>query len=160
MIRKILFFIATVIFVFLIQMLCTRIGSIGGVFPNLFLLATTFFALRLGPLSGECLGFVFGIISDGIAISLFGSHTFALTLTGYTIGHLKGKIDEERPLAQIIMVLCVSLIIAGILFALESLFGGVTERYHLSISIGQSLYTALSAPIGFPLLNLWKRFFD
>ncbi len=160
MIKKSFFYILTVPFVFLLQIFFTRALSIGGIFPNLFLLVTAFLGLRFGSLKGTCVGFTLGLLADGITVSLFGSQAFALTLVGYFVGTLKGKIDEERPLAQIGMTLVLSLVYAGILYLLEILFGEAVRRYDWSTSIYQSFYTAAMAPVAFASLILWRHLFE
>lgn len=159
MYRRKLFWFITVLIGFILQMSLSNFISVSGVFPNLLLLGTVFFALRNGPIAGEWTGFVWGLFSDAASISIFGSQTFMLTLIGYSAGRLRGKIDEEKVVAQMSLVLMMSVIFLTGLFFFEALFGGSIHRFKVMTSLFQPFYTMLVCPIAFWLLLRWDLWF-
>ena len=154
-----IFWILTVLLVFILQVTIAGPISILGASPNFFLLSTVFFAIRGGPVVGEVLGFVWGMLSDVTSISLFGSQTFMLTLVGYLVGRLERKVDEENTSAQMVLVLLMSLLnLSGLLF-LETLFGGVTQRFRDKSAALVPLYSTFLSPVLFWALLQWSLFF-
>src|SRR5437870_2943939 len=128
------FWILTILILFILQVTFSELVSVKGVFPNLLLLATVFSGLQLGPVSGEWTGFIWGLLSDVASISVFGSQTFMLTLVGYIAGRLQGKIDEEKTVAQMVLVFLTSILyVLGLMF-FELLFQGSTQRFKVSTS--------------------------
>ena len=154
-----LFWVLTVLLGFILQVSFTDVISIYGIFPNLLLLSTIFFAMRGGPVVGEWAGFAWGLLSDVASISLFGSQTFMLTLIGYAAGRLQGKIDEDRPAAQMTIVLLMSILyVLGLMF-FESLFSGSARRFMVKPSFFQLAYSTLISPVAFWILLRWCALF-
>jgi rod shape-determining protein MreD len=142
---------------FIFHMFVSDVLSVSGVVPNFMFLATVYFAMRFGPVSGQWMGFFWGLLADVSSISVFGSQTFMLTLVGYSVGRLQGKIDEEKPAAQMGLVfLTFALFLSGLVF-FESLFGGSSQRFRIVDAGLQSLYCAVVAPFFFALLGRWCR---
>lgn len=131
-----------------------------GAFPNLLLLSIAFFALHRGPFIGEWLGFFLGLAADALSISLFGSHTFMYTLIGYGMGQLQGKIDADKPLAQVSIIFAVSILFLCGLLGLELLFGGTGQRFGVRTSFFNPLYSAAVAPLFFFLMKRWQSLFS
>ncbi len=153
------FWILTVLMVFVFHVVLTGPVSIYGVNPNFFLLSTIFFAIRGGPILGEILGFIFGIIADATSISIFGSQTFMLTLIGYLVGRLERHVDEEKYSAQMVLVFLMSCLnLIGLLF-LETLFRGVTQGFRSKSVILNPLYSTLFSPILFWVMLQWCSVF-
>lgn len=160
--RQNFFWILTIPLVFVFQAILAEPISIAGVSPNFFLLATIFFAVRSGPVMGELLGFTWGMLSDVVSISLFGSQTFMLTLIGYLVGRLERQVDEEKYSAQMVLVLIMSILnILGLLF-METLFGGAaqTHRFRDRSAFLSPIYSTLFSPVLFWLLFHWSSIFD
>ena len=157
--KKIFFWISTVLAGFIFQMFFSDVFSISGIAPNFLLLGTIFCGINFGPVAGEWTGFVWGLFADVASISIFGSQTFMLTLIGYLMGRLQGKIDEEKPVAQLGLVLVMSFFFVLGLFALENFFGGASQRFRLQNIIFQPIYSALISPILFWLLVRWCSWF-
>ena len=157
--RKSLFWILTVLLVFLLQVTISDRISIYGAAPNLFVLSTIYFAIRGGPLAGEILGFIFGLINDVTSVSVFGSQTFMMILIGYLAGRLERKVDEEKYSAQMALVLLMSFVnLLGILFW-ETLFGGVPQRFRDKFMILVPIYSTVICPALFWGLMRWGAFF-
>ena len=158
--RSNFFWLLTILFGFIFQVTFIRWISVFGVFPNLLLLGTIFYALRRGPMAGEWVGFIWGLLSDVASISLFGSQTFMLTLIGYGVGRLRGKMDEEKPTAQMTLVCVMSILyFVGLLF-FETLFGGSMQRFKVRSSFFQALYSTLVCPFVFWILFKWTDRFE
>ena len=159
MIQKNAFWILTVLLIFVLQVTISDHISVGGVTPNLFLLATIFFAVRGGPLVGEMIGFVLGLFSDVTSICLFGSQIFMMTLIGYLVGRLERKVDEEKYSAQMVLVFLMSFLNLGGLLFLEALFGGGTQRFRDKMAVLGPLYSTMVSPILFWALLQWATLF-
>lgn len=150
--RTFFFWFLTLLLVFVFQISFSDAIAVRGIFPNLMLLQTIFFAIYSGPIVGQFTGFLCGLLSDVASISIFGSQTFMFTLVGYLSGQLQGKINEEKPIAQMALVLVMSaLYVLGLLF-FETLFGGFARRFKVQISVFQPLYTTLISPVFFLFL--------
>ena len=157
--RRRLFWILTILLGFIFQVTFSDLISVFGIFPNLLLLTTIFFAVRGGPIVGEWAGFAWGLLSDVASISIFGSQTFMLTLVGYVVGRLQGKIDEEKSAAQMAVVFLMSVLyIFGLVF-FETLFGGNLQRFKVMASYFQPLYSTLICPAVFWVLLKWCDLF-
>lgn len=158
--KRFLFWSITILALFIFQMTFSSRLSIYGSFPNLLLLATIFFAIHTGPIPGEITGFFSGLLSDASSTSIFGSQTFMLTLIGYITGRLQGKINEEKNIAQMALVLSMSfLYVLGLIF-FNVLFGGSAERFKVEISLLQPVYSTLISPLFFLALQkivFWGR---
>lgn len=153
--NQIIFWFLTVFFIFVGQMLSTDFLSIFGVFPNLLLLSTIFFALQSGSNAGQWVGFFLGLLADVASISILGSQAFMFTLIGHFVGRLHGQIDEEKPMAQMAIVLAMSILyFLGLLF-FENFFTGTAGRFWAKATIFQPLYTTLASPVYFWLLTRW-----
>ncbi len=152
---RIFFWLLTVFFIFIGQMLSTDFLSIYGVFPNVLLLATVFFSLQLGSMRGQWVGFILGLLADVASISILGSQTFMYTLIGNLVGRLHGQIDEEKPIAQMTLVFAASSLYFVGLLAFESFFTGSVVRFGSRATFFQPLYTTFMGPIVFWILSRW-----
>jgi len=157
--KKFLFWFSTIFICFAFQILSSSALSIFGVFPNFLILSTIFFALYYGPLRGTILGFIWGLFADSSSICIFGSQTFMLTLIGYVSGRFQRKIDEEKPIAQMGLVLLMSIFYVWGLIFFESLFTNSSERLRSEISFIQPVYSTVMSPLFFWLLMRWKSLF-
>ena len=153
--NRIFFWVLTIFFTFIGQMLGTDFLSIHGVFPNILLLATVFFALQLGSMQGQWVGFILGLLADVASISILGSQTFMFTIIGNLVGRLHGQIDEEKPIAQMTFVFASSILYFLGLLAFESFFTGSAERFGSRATYFQPIYTTLMGPIVFWVLGRW-----
>lgn len=156
MIKHFLFWTTTIFLCFILQMILGYRIAIFGAVPNFQLLAVVFFALRYGSVPGEYFGFFLGLLADVGSISIFGSQTFVFTLIGYLCGQLRGKIDDEQPFAQMGLVLAVGMFYILGLYCLENMFTGGGQRFKISMSIIQPIYTALISPLIFWFLLRWS----
>ena len=154
--KSVWFWLLSLPVVFVFHMFVSDLISISGIVPNFLFLATVFYAVRFGPVAGEWMGFFWGLLGDVASISVFGSQTFMLTAVGYLVGRLRGKIDEEKPAAQLTLVFVMFLLfVFGLLF-FGDLFGG-GQRFRAGDAFFQALYCAAVAPLFFALLDRWCR---
>ena len=111
------FWLLTVLGVFILHLTVAGNIAIFQSSPNFLLLATVFFAVRGGPVRGEILGFIWGILSDISSTSIFGSQAFMYTFIGYIVGKLERMVDENKLSAQMVLVLVMSFLnLAGFAF--------------------------------------------
>jgi len=104
--------------------------SFWGLTPQILLVLTVAMAARLGPNTGMCYGFFWGLCLDVLRPQLFGGNAFALMLAGYGTGTLRRQIDVVDALSQFMIVgamtwayfLCYGLL--GVVFAKTFLWVG------------------------------------
>jgi rod shape-determining protein MreD len=75
-----------------------------GLSPQILLVLTVAMAARLGPNSGMCYGFLWGLALDILRPELFGGNAFALMLVGYGTGALRRQIDVLDLFSQYMIV--------------------------------------------------------
>ncbi len=153
--NRVFFWLFTIFFIFIGQMLCTDFLSIYVVFPNILLLGTVFFSLQLGSMQGQWVGFILGLLADVASISILGSQTFMFTLIGNLVGRLHGQIDEEKPIAQMTLVFSASVLYFAGLLMFENFFTGSATRFGSRATFFQPLYTTLMGPVVFWVLGRW-----
>jgi rod shape-determining protein MreD len=81
----------------------TRLAS-WGLSPQILLVLTVAMAARLGPNSGMCYGFFWGLFLDILRPELFGGNALALMLAGYGTGALRRQIDVLDVVSQYMIV--------------------------------------------------------
>jgi len=150
----------TVLLIFTLHLTVAGNIAIWGSMPNFFLLSTVFFAIRGGSLTGEIFGFVSGLLSDIASTTVFGSQVFMLTLLGYLAGKLERKVDEDQPLAQMVLVFVLSIVHLLGLVLLESLFGGSPQRFSGIVIFLNPFYSTLLCPVIFWGLLKWSALFN
>ena len=154
---RIIFWPLTFLFCFGLDLITQDFFSVFGLSPRVLLVSTFFFAIKEGPLTGECLGFLWGLLLDLSGLSLFGSQTFLLTAIGYSAGILRGKIDETILLAQMSLIWGASCFYILGLFLLEALLGGQPGRFLVWNSLLEPFVAGATAPIFYFILNRWYR---
>lgn len=153
------FWLLTVFLVFTIHLTVAGNITVLGAAPNFLLLSTVFFAIRGGPVTGEILGFTWGMLSDIASTSVFGSQAFMLTFLGFLAGKLERKVDEDKYSAQMALVFIMSAAnLLGLAF-LESLFGGAPQRFKDKSVILGPFYSTLLCPVVFWGLLKWSSLF-
>ena len=93
-----------VISAFFLQWGWSSYGTIWGLAPQLLLVLTVALAARLGPITGMCYGFVWGLSLDVMRAQLFGGDAFALMLVGYGTGTVRRQIDVVDLVSQCVVV--------------------------------------------------------
>ncbi|MGH7564764.1 MAG: rod shape-determining protein MreD [Gemmatimonadota bacterium] len=71
--------------------------TVGGVVPDLGIIALTFGALRWGALGGAILGFGLGFFRDIAALSYLGLNALGMTVLGYGLGKARETLYLTTP---------------------------------------------------------------
>ena len=100
---RVFFVVATLIFGVFAQLFCHRYLSLGSAAPDAFLLLTVAFGFACGPVMGQVLGFLWGLIADTSGTQLFGMSALMLTLAGFTAGALRRRVATERMTGQLVV---------------------------------------------------------
>ena len=116
------FFIFLVI-LFFTHLLLYQYLSVGKIFPDLFLVAVVYSALRLGPTGGSVSGFLCGIVQDSFSYTYFGLHAAVKTVVGFTIGKARHSFFSNNYLVQMTIIF-VAKIIHDIIFYAFYFSGG------------------------------------
>lgn len=152
---NVVFYLLTIALGFLLQIVFGHYLSIFGIGPNFLLLLVLAFGFALGPVVGESMGFVWGLLSDVAGVSLFGLNAFLLTLFGYAAGKLRRRIDSERTAPQVVMA-CLSTVLAtGIMSGIYSVLEENKDRIGLVFLILSVLLNGLLSAGVFWAVELW-----
>lgn len=96
--------------------------SINGIAPDFILIILSIGAFILGPMPGQILGFLVGLVVDIISGELLGISAFTYTVIGYGVGVLGSKIYRSNILISIILLFFATLAKALILSMLGTIF--------------------------------------
>lgn len=134
--NRFFFTIFTLIIGMFVQFVLMRYLSIYGAAPQLLLLSVVAFGFLCGPVMGEAFGFMWGLITDAMGVSLFGLNAFVLTLAGYLAGSLRRRVASERTTGQFVIAVVATLyywVISGLICSLFDESKGQTP--HLTIAL-------------------------
>ncbi|MGH7557378.1 MAG: rod shape-determining protein MreD [Gemmatimonadota bacterium] len=95
--------------------------AVGGVVPDLGIIALTFGALRWGALGGTILGFGLGFFRDIAALSHLGLNALGMTVLGYGLGKARETLYLTTPGIDFMLL-------AGAKLALDVLVLGVAAE--------------------------------
>ncbi|MCX5778594.1 MAG: rod shape-determining protein MreD [Elusimicrobia bacterium] len=142
-------------FVIIIQFSWTKYFALYGLAPNIPLIALIYISLRQGALSGQLLGFAWGITWDVLSGDLFGSHALLFTGIGFLIGKLSHKMDESKVITQMVLTGIASVVFSAGMWCLYLVFS--PTEYVLSwnyIVWMQPLLNMMVAPFFFAAASL------
>ncbi len=155
--KKIFFYPATIFASLILNIFWNNYFSIGGISPQITLLVLIYLSLSRGPLAGEVWGFFAGLSLDVFSSGPFGAQGLFFTSTGFVIGMLKGKMDEDNYLA------------IGLLVVLASLFSlisfNVVQKIFFTSSMRSlnwehwiviPIYNIILAPVIYLVLKKWQ----
>jgi len=154
------FFIVTVFCGLLLHIIFSRYLSIFHASPDILLLLVVANGFLLGPLTGETLGFVLGLLADALGVSLFGLQTLLFVLAGYAAGKLSHHVDSERQTPQVVIACLATLFYVFGLSFIQSIFeegGGRVSFGYLLLEL--SLNALMVTPIFWAAdrwISLWK----
>jgi rod shape-determining protein MreD len=134
--------------------------AIYSVIPDLSLLAVVYIAFKSRSIQGQSVGFVAGLLQDGISAAPFGLNAFIKTAVAWLANLLSGKFYIDRLLMPAIFGVVATLSKAGYLLLLSLFFSGKILSYDfldrtLWIEVA---YNAVAAPVLFLLLSPIERF--
>jgi len=123
-VKKYIVFIVFIIgFIFLQSAPFYENIGIRGVSPDLLLIMVSLSALILGPLPGQVIGFITGLVIDLIPpAGLLGISAFTFTLIGYGVGVVGQKIFGNSIVLTISLLFFVTIIKAVVLSMFAALF--------------------------------------
>lgn len=131
--------------------------SFGGsrVSADIVLMGVLYFGLLRGPIVGQALGFVWGLLIDASSLGLLGLHVFLYASAGYAAGMLRRQLDGAQAVAQAIFTFAVSVCCAAGYLAVSHLFASVQGPAAWPLVI-QPLVNAILAPVFFWLARRWS----
>jgi len=134
--------------------------AIFSVVPDISLLAVVYISFKSPGLQGQSLGFLAGLLQDGISAAPFGLNAFIKTSIGWLANLLSGKFYIDKVLMPAIFGTVATLSKAFYLILLATIFPGKIISYDL---LGRVLwievaYNTVIAPILFLLLSPLDRF--
>jgi rod shape-determining protein MreD len=133
----------------IVQVVLSRVVSIGGVVPDLAIIFLAFIVIMRGQMIAEIAGFLLGLALDILSGGTLGAHALSLALAGFLLGYFY---DEELAKARLrnwpflLFVFAIAVISNLIYYFLFTAGSGmnflayVTERGGLS-----TLYTVIIA---------------
>ncbi len=149
------FYLSTLVIGLFLEIIFTRYFSLFGIAPNLLLIFVVALGFMLGPVTGETVGFIWGLMADSLGINLFGMHSLILTLAGYISGKLRRRVDAERAAPQIVIA-CVATLFSAVLSSFAySLTEESEGRIGIPSLILQMVLNGLVASVCFWIIDQW-----
>ena len=130
--------------------------SIYGIYPDLILILTIYFAFKSEENKGVIIGASLGLLQDILSSGLLGLNFFTKGLIAFLIKDIRNNIAIDYPVSQITIIFS-SAFLEGILtlIILKIFF---PNEYVFQIFSGVILYRAVYCSlIGIPLLALLKK---
>ena len=72
---------------------------------DVILVVVLYFGLSRGPMTGELLGFFWGLLTDASSLGLMGMHALLYSAAGYLAVMLRRQLDENKVWTQAIFTL-------------------------------------------------------
>ena len=159
--RKI-FAVLLVIISFLLQSTLFSQFTIGGVCPNLLMIAVSALGFKEGKRTGIYAGFFSGILLDISIGSFYGLNALLYMYMGYLCGYLKKYVYTKDLKMPIFFIVSSDLVYSIFFYLIAFLLNG---KFHFlfylkSIMIPEAIYTALMACIIYPLIQWTLAYFD
>lgn len=134
--------------------------SVYSVIPDLSLLAIVYISFKSPGLQGQSLGFMTGLMQDGISAAPFGLNAFIKTSVGWLANLLSGKFYIDKFLIPAIFGSVATLIKAIYLTILAMIFPQKILSYNFFSSVLwiEIAYNAIAAPVLFMLMHPLDRF--
>ncbi|MBI3291745.1 MAG: rod shape-determining protein MreD [Elusimicrobia bacterium] len=153
--KRIGFFGVTLFATLSLQIVIHRVVG-GWVGPHLMLLVVLAVGWRHGPLTGELMGFVGGLLADAGSLAPFGLQTTLLTVAGYGAGRGRGRLDEGNLIAQLALAVIASVgYLLGTILLTQLFRGGTVWRWGIGAWC-QPLWDGVVAPVIFRGMWVWE----
>jgi len=156
---KFLFFLLTMALVVWVQLTVNYFGGAIGLSANVVLIAALYFGLSRGPMTGVCLGFVWGLLIDASSLGLIGLNAFLFASAGYMAGLLRRQLDGHKAWTQTIFTLGVSMLFVVLFFVFDRLFAVGVHSFSSSLLV-QPLLNAILAPVIFWVIFHWAQLWN
>ena len=126
--------------------------SVIGIRPDCFLLLVVLLSPRVDPEAATLQGFAIGVCQDALSGGPLGLRAFTYSLLGFLTSRLSSKLQTDKPLAQLWLLLAGASGVGLLNFVLLIFFIGLPPLLPAVLVIApEALYTALA---GFALLRL------
>lgn len=161
MTRVILWSVATVFFVTLVEStILARMAFLPAV-PDLVLLVVVWVSLMNGGSAGATTGFISGLILDFASAAPIGLNALTKTVTGFIAGRLSGSFNMNRLTLPMFVAILATLLKALLSFIASLFFGSAIIVYDIIDSRFwyEVLVNALCAPPVFALLSLFPSLY-
>jgi rod shape-determining protein MreD len=143
---------------FLLQTAFVQTIAIGGVHPDLVILALFLFGMRFGSMPALLVGFFVGLGQDLYATTLLGQNALAATVTGFFIGLFNERVMRTDPVLKIVILLLAFLVHDIVLGEVSIVKNHVSQLALFSElffrTLPQSLYTMFIVA----LVYIWEYF--
>ena len=157
--KKSIFYLLTVVGVLWIQMAGDYFSGGSGFSANVVLVVVLYFGLSRGPMTGEMLGLLWGLLVDAGSLGLIGLHALLYASAGYLAGMFRRQLDEKKGWTQAIFSTGVSGVYVVSYFVLDRLFSLGPHPVSWSM-LAQPLSNGAVAPLLFWLMLRWGRLWD
>lgn len=153
--KKAIFAGITIFCCFILQTTLFAMFSIGGIRPNLLIIATASLGFLGGKKTGIYTGFFSGLMVDLCFRSVYGTNALLYMYIGYCCGMLK-KILFPKDIKLPLLFIAVSDLVYNILhYFLYFLFRGNFDFFYYckQIILPEIVYTSIMACILYPLIH-------
>ncbi len=153
--KKAIFAGITIFFCFILQTTLFAMFSVGGIRPNLLLIATASLGFLGGKKTGIYTGFFSGLLIDMFFRSVYGINALLFMYIGYSCGLLK-KILFPKDIKLPLLFIAVSDFAYNVLhYFFYFLFRGNFDFFHYcrQIILPEMVYTSIMACILYPLIH-------
>ena len=140
---------------FILQTTLFAMFSVGGIRPNLLIIATASLGFLGGKKTGIYTGFFSGLLVDLCFRSIYGINALLYMYIGYTCGFLK-KVLYPKDIKLPLLFIGVSNLAYSILhYFLYFLFRGNLDFFHYlkQIILPEIVYTCIMACVLYPLIH-------
>lgn len=150
------FFAGIIIFCcFILQTTLFAMFSVGGIRPNLLIIATASLGFLGGKRMGIYTGFFSGLLVDLSFRSVYGTNALLYMYIGYTCGFLKKVLYPKDIKLPLLFIGTSNLAYSILHYFLYFLFRGNLDFFHYlkKIILPEMVYTAIMACVLYPLIH-------
>lgn len=154
--KRILFYIVSILTLFVFQGTLFRAMDFGDTVPNLLLIFTVSIALMRGEKTGLLIGFFAGLLLDIFTGTTVGFYALIYMYLGYGTGGFSMIFYPEDVKLPIIMIIVNDFLYGFLVYVLMFLLRGRTEitYYLINVIIPEIIYTVAVTILLYPL-TLW-----
>jgi len=153
------FYLLTIVLVLWVQMAGDYFVGASGFSGNTVLVVVLYFGLSRGPMTGEMLGLLWGLLIDASSLGLLGLHALLYAGAGYLAGMLRRQLDEKKAWTQAIFSIGVSLLYVLVYFIADRIFSFGPHPVSWPM-IAQPLINGAMAPLFFWFMQQWSQLWD
>lgn len=160
--KKKIFAAVTIFVCFLLQSTLFAQFAIGGIRPNLLMIAVAAFGFLEGKRTGIYAGFFSGILLDVSFGYFYGLNALLYMYVGYLCGYLKKYIFSKDVKLPLLFIVCSDLLYNVVYYILAFVLRGhFNVMYYLrSIILPEVVYTTVMACILYPMISFVMKYFE